>query len=44
MSRLRSVIGLAATFVTTGIAVPILLAAAALETWVTPHLLLALAR
>ena len=35
---------LAATFVTTAIAVPILLAAAALETWVTPHLLLALAR
>jgi hypothetical protein len=34
---------LAATFVTTGIAVPILVLAAAVETWVTPHLLLALA-
>jgi hypothetical protein len=33
---------LAATFVTTAIAVPILVAAAAVETWVTPHLLLAL--
>jgi hypothetical protein len=34
---------LAATFVTTAIAVPILVLAAAVETWVTPHLLLALA-
>jgi hypothetical protein len=30
---------LAATFVTTAIAVPVLLAAAAVEVWVTPHLL-----
>jgi Stage II sporulation protein M len=30
---------LAATFVTVGIAVPILLAAAAVETWVSPHVL-----
>jgi len=35
---------LAATFVTTAIAVPILLLAGAVEVWVTPHLLLALAR
>ena len=34
---------LAATFVTVAIAVPILLAAAAVETWVTPRLLLDLA-
>jgi stage II sporulation SpoM-like protein len=33
---------LAATFVTTAIAVPMLVAAAAVETWVTPHLLVAL--
>lgn len=33
---------LAATFVTVALAVPILLAAAAVETWVTPHLLLEL--
>jgi hypothetical protein len=33
---------LAATFVTTALAVPLLVAAAAVETWVTPHLLLAL--
>jgi hypothetical protein len=33
---------LAATFVTTGLAVPLLLVAAAVETWVTPHLLLEL--
>jgi hypothetical protein len=33
---------LAATFVTVGIAVPVLLASAALETWVSPHILLAL--
>ncbi len=30
---------LAATFVTTAIAVPVLLAAAAVEVWVTPHVL-----
>jgi len=35
---------LAATFVTVAIAVPMLVAAAAVETWVSPHLLLALAR
>ena len=35
---------LAATFVTVAIAVPVLVAAAAVETWVSPHLLLALAR
>jgi hypothetical protein len=34
---------LAATFVTVGISVPILLAAAAVETWVAPHLLSAVA-
>jgi hypothetical protein len=34
---------LAATFVTVAIAVPVLLAAAAVETWVSPRLLLALA-
>jgi hypothetical protein len=34
---------LAATFVTVAIAIPIILAAAAVETWVTPRLLLALA-
>ena len=34
---------LAATFVTVAIAVPMLLAAAAVETWVTPQLLLDLA-
>jgi hypothetical protein len=34
---------LAATFVTTAIAIPILVAAAAIETWVSPRLLLALA-
>jgi hypothetical protein len=34
---------LAATFVTVAIAVPILIATAAIETWVTPELLLALA-
>jgi hypothetical protein len=34
---------LAATFVTVGIAVPVLLAAAAVETWVSPRLLLSLA-
>lgn len=33
---------LAATFVTVAIAVPVILAAAAIETWVTPQLLLAL--
>jgi hypothetical protein len=33
---------LAATFVTTAIAIPILVLAAAVETWVTPHLLLSL--
>jgi hypothetical protein len=33
---------LAATFVTVAIAVPVILAAAAVETWVTPQLLLAL--
>lgn len=33
---------LAATFVTVGLAVPILLAAAAVETWVTPRLLVTL--
>jgi hypothetical protein len=33
---------LAATFVTTAIAVPVLIAAAAVETWVSPRLLLAL--
>ena len=35
---------LAATFVTSAIAIPILLLAGAVEVWVTPHLLLALAR
>jgi hypothetical protein len=35
---------LAATFVTVAIAVPVLVAAAAVETWVSPHLLLTLAR
>jgi hypothetical protein len=35
---------LAATFVTVAIAAPVLVAAAAVETWVSPHLLLALAR
>jgi hypothetical protein len=35
---------LAATFVTTAIAIPVLLLAGAVEVWVTPHLLLALAR
>ena len=34
---------LAATIVTVTIAVPILLAAAAVEVWVSPHLLLSLA-
>ena len=34
---------LAATFVTVAVAVPLLVAAAAVETWVTPRLLLALA-
>ena len=34
---------LAATFVTVAIAIPIIIAAAAVETWVTPRLLLALA-
>ena len=34
---------LAATFVTVAVAVPVLVAAAAVETWVTPRLLLALA-
>ena len=34
---------LAATFVTVAIAIPVLLAAAAVETWVTPQLLLDLA-
>jgi hypothetical protein len=34
---------LAATFVTVAIAIPIVIAAAAVETWVTPRLLLALA-
>jgi Stage II sporulation protein M len=34
---------LAATFVTVAIAVPVLVAAAAVETWVSPHVLLALA-
>jgi hypothetical protein len=34
---------LAATFVTVAIAVPVLIAAAAVETWVSPRLLLALA-
>jgi hypothetical protein len=34
---------LAATFVTTGLAIPILLAAAATEIWISPHLVLALA-
>jgi hypothetical protein len=34
---------LAATFVTVAIAIPIVLAAAAVETWITPRLLLALA-
>jgi hypothetical protein len=34
---------LAATFVTTAIAVPVLLAAAAIEIWVSPHLLAAVA-
>ena len=33
---------LAATFVTVAIAVPILLAAAAIEVWVSPHLLVSL--
>ena len=33
---------LAATFVTVAIAVPVLLAAAAVETWVSPHLLVAI--
>jgi uncharacterized membrane protein SpoIIM required for sporulation len=33
---------LAATFVTVAIAVPVLLAAAAVETWVSPRLLLAI--
>jgi hypothetical protein len=35
---------LAATFVTVAIAVPVLVVAAAVETWVSPHLLLTLAR
>jgi hypothetical protein len=35
---------LAATFVTVGIAIPVLLASAAVELWVSPHLLMALAR
>jgi hypothetical protein len=34
---------LAATFVTVAIAVPVLLAAAAVETWVSPQLLAAIA-
>jgi hypothetical protein len=34
---------LAATFVTVAIAIPVLLAAAAVETWVSPHLLAAIA-
>jgi hypothetical protein len=34
---------LAATFVTTGVAVPLLLLAASIETWISPHLLLSLA-
>jgi hypothetical protein len=34
---------LAATFVTTGIAIPIVILAAAVETWVSPHLLVSLA-
>ena len=34
---------LAATFVTTGIAIPIVILAAAIETWVSPHLLISLA-
>jgi hypothetical protein len=34
---------LAATFVTVAIAVPVLLAAAAVETWVSPGLLLSIA-
>ena len=34
---------LAATFVTVAIAVPVLLAAAAVEIWVSPHLLAAIA-
>ena len=34
---------LAATFVTVAIAIPILLAAAAIEVWVSPHLLVSLA-
>ena len=34
---------LAATFVTVAIAVPVVLAAAAIETWVSPHLLRAIA-
>jgi hypothetical protein len=33
---------LAATFVTVAIAIPIVLAAAAVEVWVSPHLLLEL--
>jgi hypothetical protein len=33
---------LAATFVTVGIAIPVLLASAAIETWVSPHILIAL--
>jgi Stage II sporulation protein M len=35
---------LAATFVTTAVAIPLLVVAAGVETWVTPHLLLALRR
>jgi uncharacterized membrane protein SpoIIM required for sporulation len=35
---------LAATFVTVAIAVPVLIAAAAVETWVSPHVLLMFAR
>jgi hypothetical protein len=35
---------LAATFVTTGIAIPLLLLAASIEVWVSPHLVLALAK
>ena len=34
---------LAATFVTTAIAVPIVILAGAIETWVSPHVLLSLA-
>jgi hypothetical protein len=34
---------LAATFVTTGLAIPLVLLAASIETWVSPHLLLSLA-